>query len=131
MGAPQSRLYETAIGLKNTGWEVVVITALPNYPTGKIFSQYKKRFFTKETLNEIQVWRYLLYASNSKKSFPRILSMFSFSLMVLFSIYKVRKFKPGFIFTECPPLTLGISGILLAKFSRSKHIMNVSDLWPL
>ena len=53
MGAPQSRLFETAIGLKNNGWEVIVITALPNYPTGKIYSQYKKRIFTKETLNEI------------------------------------------------------------------------------
>ena len=67
MGAPQSRLLETAIGLKNNGWKVIVITALPNYPTGKIFRHYKKRFFTKETFNEIQVWRYLLYSSNSKK----------------------------------------------------------------
>ena len=131
MGAPQSRLFETAIGLKNNGWEVIVITALPNYPTGKIFSQYKKRIFTKETLNEIQIWRYLLYSSISKKSIPRVLSMFSFSIMVLFSIFKVKNFKPDYIFTESPPLTLGISGLLLAKFSKSKHILNVSDLWPL
>jgi glycosyltransferase involved in cell wall biosynthesis len=131
MGAPQSRLLETAIGLKNNGWKVIVITALPNYPTGKIFRHYKKRFFTKETFNEIQVWRYLLYSSNSKKSVPRILSMLSFSLIVLFSLFKVKKFKPDYIFTESPPLTLGVSGLLLAKFSRSKHILNVSDLWPL
>lgn len=131
MGAPQSRLLETALGLKNNGWEVIVISALPNYPTGKIFSHYKKRIFTKETFNEIQVWRYLLFSSNSKKSIPRILSMLSFSFMVLFSLFKVKKFKPDYIFTESPPLTLGVSGLLLAKFSRSKHILNISDLWPL
>lgn len=131
MGAPQSRLFETAIALKNNGWEVIVITALPNYPTGKIFIQYKKRIFTKEIHSEIQVWRYLIYASNSRRSIPRILSMVSFTLMVLFSIFKINKFKPDYIFTESPPLTLGVSGLLLAKYSGAKHILNVSDLWPL
>jgi glycosyltransferase involved in cell wall biosynthesis len=131
MGAPQSRLFETAHGLQKIGWDVKVITSLPNYPTGKIFSNYKKKIFTNEILNEIQVWRYILYSSNSKKSLPRIISMFTFSFMVLLSIFKVRNFKPDYIFTESPPLTLGLSGLILAKLSDAKHILNISDLWPL
>ena len=131
MGAPQSRLLETALGLKKLGWSVIVLTALPNYPTGRIFSQYKKKIFTHEILNEIHIWRYLLYSSNSKRSLPRIVSMLSFSFMVLFSVSKVRKFNPDYIFTESPPLTLGLSGLFLAKCSSARHILNVSDLWPL
>ena len=131
MGAPQSRLFEMANGLKKIGWEVIVITSMPNYPTGKIFDDYKGRFFTREKWEEIAIWRYIIYASNSKKSFPRVISMLSFSIVVLLSCFKVKKFKPAYIFTESPPLTLGLSGLILSKFCSAKHILNVSDLWPL
>lgn len=131
MGAPQSRLYETAIGLKQRGWDVCVITAMPNYPTGKIFDAYKGKFSTADMVDGIDVIRYTLYASNSKKSIPRIISMLSFSITVLFSLFRLRKFRPDYVFTESPPLTLGLSGLILARLCGARHIMNVSDLWPL
>ncbi len=131
MGAPQSRLSETAKGLQKLGWEVVVITTMPNYPTGKIFKEYRNRFFISDQTDGIQTWRYWVYASNSRKAIPRIISMISFSLTSLFSLFKIRRFKPDYIFTESPPLTLGLSGLMLSKLSNSKHILNVSDLWPL
>jgi len=131
MGAPQSRLYETAIGLQQLGWDVMVVTAMPNYPTGKIFDAYKGRFSATDTLDGITVHRYTLYASNAKKALPRIASMLSFSATAFCALFKLRKFKPDYIFTESPPLTLAFSGLMLAKLSGARHIMNVSDLWPL
>ena len=41
MGAPQNRLYEMVRGLKELGNDMYIITAMPNYPTGKIFDAYK------------------------------------------------------------------------------------------
>jgi glycosyltransferase involved in cell wall biosynthesis len=131
MGAPQSRLYETAAGLRNLGWEVKVITAMPNYPTGKVFPAYKGKFSVEEKVNSIDVLRYTLYASNSKKAIPRVINMLSFSMTCLASMLKVQKFKPDFVLTESPPLTLGLSGLMLSKLVGAKHILNVSDLWPL
>lgn len=131
MGAPQSRLYETAQGLMALGWDVRVIAAMPNYPTGNIFEEYKDRFKSKDNIDGIEIWRYWLYASNTKNPLPRILSMVSFSFTVLFALFKVRKFKPTYIFTESPPLTLGLSGLAIAKLSGAKHVMNTSDIWPL
>jgi glycosyltransferase involved in cell wall biosynthesis len=131
MGAPQSRLYETAIGLKQRGWDVCVVTAMPNYPTGKIFDAYRGKFSVSDKMDGIDVIRYALYASNSKKSLPRIISMLSFTAAVLFSLLKLRRFKPDYIFTESPPLTLALSGLILARLCGARHIMNVSDLWPL
>ena len=43
MGAPQNRLYEMCTGLKKLGVDISVITGMPNYPTGKIFDEYKKK----------------------------------------------------------------------------------------
>lgn len=131
MGAPQARLYETMQGLKKRGWEILVITALPNYPTGKVFDKYRGHFYMKDEIDGINVCRYTLYASNSKKSIPRIISMLSFGVTSMFSLFKVRRFRPAYIMTESPPLTLGLTGLALARLSGAKHIMNVSDIWPL
>lgn len=131
MGAPQSRLWETAVGLKKRGWQVHIITAMPNYPTGKIFKAYKGKIYHTETIEGITIQRFWLYASNSKKTIPRIINMLSFSLICLFAWFKLIRFRPNYIMTESPPLTLALSGLILSKAIGAKHIMNVSDLWPL
>ncbi len=131
MGAPQSRLYELAKGLQQHGWEVSVVTAMPNYPTGKIFPQYRHSFSSIEDISGIQTKRYWLYASNAPRAFPRIVSMLSFSFTALFSLFFIRSKKPDYLLVESPPLTLAFSGWMLSKCSGSRMIMNVSDLWPL
>ncbi|MEO8209828.1 MAG: glycosyltransferase WbuB, partial [bacterium] len=131
MGAPSNRLLELIKGFKKNGWDISVITAMPNYPKGKIFNSYKGKFKVEEKLDGFNILRFWLYASNSAKKFPRIISMLSFSLTSLLSVPFVRKFNPDFFFVESPPLTLGFSAYILSQLSKSKLIMNVSDLWPL
>jgi glycosyltransferase involved in cell wall biosynthesis len=131
IGAPQTRLLETALGLKSLGWEVNVITAFPNYPTGKIHEKYKFKVCQKEKVEGIDVIRFWMFPSNNKKTIPRVVSMLSFSIMALFAIFRIMRTKPQFIYTESPPLTLGITGLFLAKVCKAKHIFNVSDIWPL
>lgn len=131
MGAPQNRLYEMCRGLKDNGADVSIITGMPNYPTGKIFDAYKGKFSMTETLDDMEIKRYWLYASNARKVLPRIWNMISFSLTVMCALRYLRKRKNDYIIVESPPLTLGESALLLAKWTGAKLIMNVSDLWPL
>ena len=67
MGAPQNRLYEMAVGLKKFGADITVITGMPNYPTGKIFKEYSGKWFCKENLDGIDIFRFWLFASNVKR----------------------------------------------------------------
>lgn len=131
MGAPQNRLYELAMELKLLGWEVEIITAMPNYPTGRIFKSYKGRFYKKDDLFGLNIHRYWLYPSNSSQVLPRIISMLSFSVTSVFSWRKVRVAKPDYLLVESPPLTLGFAGWIISKLAGTRFIMNVSDLWPL
>lgn len=131
IGAPQSRLYETALGLQRLGWEVEVITALPNYPSGRIFPAYRGKISVKEQIGGLPVRRYWLFASNSKRVFPRILNMVSFSLTALAAVFYLRKIRPHYLMAESPPLLTGLSGLFLASLCEAKFIMNVSDIWPL
>lgn len=131
MGAPQNRLFEMMRGLAELGNEVTIVTAMPNYPTGKIFPEYKGKFSCIEERDNIEIKRYWLYASNVRKAIPRIWNMLSFTLTSLFSLSYLRKKKLDYLIVESPPLTLAWTGRWLAKFSGAKYIANISDLWPL
>jgi glycosyltransferase involved in cell wall biosynthesis len=131
IGAPQNRLYELATGLKQNGFEISVITAMPNYPNGKIERAYRGRFFIREYMEDIAIRRYWLFASNSKRTIPRILNMLSFSFNVLFEAWYLCRKRFDYLLIESPPLTLGLSGLILSKISGSRLILNISDLWPL
>ena len=131
MGAPQNRLYEMVRGLKELGNEVYIVTAMPNYPTGKIFPEYQGKLVSNEMVDGIAIKRYWLYASNARKVIPRIWNMVSFSCMALFSACYLRKLHLDYLVVESPPLTLGIVGIWLAKIAKCKLIANISDIWPL
>lgn len=131
MGAPQNRLFEMMRGLRDLGNEVCVITAMPNYPTGKIFDSYKGKLACKENMDGIEIKRYWLYASNSRNAIPRIWNMVSFSFMALFSLRYLKTKHLDYLIVESPPLTLGIVGILISKIIGCKLIANISDIWPL
>jgi glycosyltransferase involved in cell wall biosynthesis len=131
MGAPQSRLYELATGLRSLNWEVDVVTAMPNYPTGRIFNEYRGRIKVDEMLDGISVKRFWMYPSNSTRTFPRLVSMATFAFMVLGAFPLIRKRKPDYVFVESPPLPLAFSALIMARAAGAKLVMNVSDLWPL
>ena len=128
MGAPQARLYELSNYLKEQNHEVEIITAMPNYPLGKIFRNYG-RFYMKDIVNDIVVHRAYIYPTNSLKFLIRIWNYFSFVISsLLIGVIKIK--KADIIFVESPPLFLGLSAYLLSKIKNAKLIFNVSDLWP-
>lgn len=131
MGAPQNRLYEMMRGLSDLGNDVSIVTAMPNYPTGRIFEGYKGKFSCTENIDGIEIKRYWLYASNVRKKLPRIWNMISFTLTSLCSLPYLRKKKLDYLIVESPPLTLALSGRWLAKLVGAKYVANISDLWPL
>lgn len=131
MGAPQNRLFEMLSGLKSLGNNVCVVTGMPNYPTGSIFPQYKGKFSLVEKIDDIDIKRYWLFASNSKKTIPRLLNMLSFSVLALLGLSFFKKHRIDYLIVESPPLLLCISAWLISKLTKAKLVTNVSDLWPL
>lgn len=128
IGAPQTRLHELAVRLARLGFHVTVLTAMPNYPTGRIYDGYHG-LFCEEVIDGIRVLRAAIYPSQSASFLPRLFSYFSFVFSSLFvGLLKVR--SADIVFTESPPLFLGISGYLLSLFKRARWIFNLSDLWP-
>ena len=57
MGAPQCRLSELGERLIDLDWDVEVLTALPNYPTGRVFQGYDPRVPMCENVGRIRTTR--------------------------------------------------------------------------
>lgn len=127
-GAPQRRLSDLAQRLTDQGHQVTILTAMPNYPTGKIFPDYGG-WLRREIINGISVIRTLIYPTQ-KATFPhRLANYFSFvissAIVGLFALPKA-----DVLLVESPPLFLGLSAWWLSRLKRAKLIFNVSDLWP-
>lgn len=128
IGAPQTRLHELSVRLVKYGYDVTVLTAMPNYPLGKIYAGYGG-LFCEEMIDGVHVLRAAIYPSQSARFLPRLLSYFSFVISSLvIGLVKVR--SVDIVLTESPPLFLGISGYLLSRLKRARWIFNLSDLWP-
>ncbi|MBL4879752.1 MAG: glycosyltransferase family 4 protein [Oleispira sp.] len=130
-GAASNRITQMAEALSKN-FEVSVVTALPNYPTGKVFLEYKGRFFMKEKIKNFDVRRYRTYNSNSKNAIKRMASMLSLGFMMLFEIKYLVRERYDIVIVQNSPLLVSSFAILYTKmFSNSKIVLNVSDLWPL
>lgn len=130
MGAPQNRLFETAIHLQRYGVSVTVLTAMPNYPQMSIYDSYRDKNYVYEEINGIKVHRSAIYVSSNRGIISRLRNYFSFVI----SSYRVGKKclekQYDFLFCESPPLFLAYSAMALAKIKQASLVFNVSDLWP-
>lgn len=128
IGAPQTRLSELAKHLSACGHDVTVLTAMPNYPGGRIYPDYGG-ILRKENLCGIHVVRTYIYPAKSARVVPRMINYFSFVVSAsLFGGFMLD--APDFLMVESPPLFLGIAGLWLRWLKNSKLIFNVADLWP-
>jgi len=129
VGAPQNRLHELALRLIEKGFEIEILTAMPNYPEMEIHSYYKNKYYLFEKFDGISIHRTFIYVSKSKKIIPRLINYFSFVFSSLwFGLIKIN--NKDILICESPPLFLGISAYFLSRIKKARLIMNISDLWP-
>jgi len=128
MGAPQGRLSELGERLIDRGWQVESLTALPNYPTGKIFEGYAPHQPRVEDVGRIRTVRVPLIPSKGGFT-KRLTSYFSFIAAASWWGPKLCN-RPDLIFVESPPLFIGYAARYLANRWKCPFVFNVSDLWP-
>lgn len=129
-GAPQNRLYDLARRISQSGIDITIMTAMPNYPAMEIHKGYKGKFFCREEIDGLEVLRSWIFVRNARKNMVfRLLNYISFSVTsFLVGLFKLKKFDV--IFCESPPLFLGLTSYLLKAMKGGAMIFNISDLWP-
>ncbi|HEV7968635.1 MAG TPA: glycosyltransferase family 4 protein [Candidatus Acidoferrales bacterium] len=127
IGASQVRLAYFCRELRAAGHEVEIVTAMPHHPAGRIFPNYRGRFYVGEEWEGLKIHRLWLFAE-SGSNLKRLLNYTSFALTCLFGL--ARAAKPDYIFVDSPSLLLGVPGWIAATWWKVPLLFNVADLWP-
>ncbi len=125
MGAPQIRLRNFARELRRLGIDVAVLTAMPNYPLGKIFEGYSGHWSISEKIDGVPVKRLWVFAANTRSGLARIANYCSFAISALSVLFGPR---PDVLFVESQPLPLGLVGLLMKWLRGVPYVYNVPDL---
>ena len=127
VGAPQTRLAAVVNELCKFGDSVEIVTAMPNYPTGRIFAGYRGRLLGTSDESGVRIRRVWMLAAMGTGS-RRLASYASFAAMCMLGLVTTK--RPDVIVIESPPLFVAVPGIIYGKLRRIPIVLNVADLWP-
>ncbi|MBW2574979.1 MAG: glycosyltransferase family 4 protein [Deltaproteobacteria bacterium] len=125
------RINDLALGLKEKGHEVQILTGMPNYPGGRFFTGYN--FFGPlfETYEDIPVFRVPLIPRGNGSRFRLVLNFFSFVFFACFLAPFRRLGTIDLIFIYEPsPITVCLPALLLKKLKSAPVMFWMQDLWP-
>lgn len=114
--------------LVEDGFEVTVLTGLPNYPTGVVPNEYKNGH-RDEWINGVHVIR--CYEIGRKKGAAGLaLNYISYWWSATAKVRHISKnFDLVFVY-QLSPITMGIPAIKYAKRNKKPMLLYCCDLWP-
>jgi glycosyltransferase involved in cell wall biosynthesis len=128
VGAAQTRLASLAKELQRRGHSVEVVTAMPNYPFGRVFPAYRGRWFMREQIEGLTVIRTWILAAGRSGNIFRLLGYWSYCLSALVGCMVAS--RPDYLIVESPPLFLSLTAYVISRIRRAPLVLIVSDLWP-
>jgi glycosyltransferase involved in cell wall biosynthesis len=127
VGAPQTRLDAMTRLAVDAGHRVTIVTAMPSYPTDRIFDDYRRRIVAREHQAGREVIRTWSLPSLGA-GYRRMLSYGSFAVAGFIGLLRAE--RPDVLVVESPPLTNALPALVWARVRRVPVVFNVADLWP-
>src|SRR5215475_300536 len=125
------RIAEIARHLRVRGHKPSVLTGFPNYPSGALHPDYRRKMWRgayTEVVEGLRVSRVALYPSHSKSTMPRLVNYSTFAIAASMRTLTMSDFDV--IVATSPPLTIGIPTLAGSAASRIPFVLEVRDLWP-
>lgn len=123
------RINDIASEWVKRGYQVTVLTGIPNYPMGKFFDGYDYRHRRKEQWNGVEIIRIALIPRGSS-SIGMAANYLSFAATG-FWWKTVTDIRADLVFTfEVSPMTQALIGCWYSRKYHVPHFLYVQDLWP-
>ena len=126
------RCNDVAFELASRGYEVTVLTAIPDYPKGKFFDGYDYFHRRYEVVNGVKVIRGFIIPRGNGGVVRLLLNYVSYFISsILISIYLglFKKFDKVLIH-ETSPVMIGVAAVIVKKLRKCPLFFWVLDLWP-
>lgn len=129
---PESfRVNDLAVGLKERGHCVTVLTGMPNYPAGRLFPGYGMVSPLREAFEGVTIYRVPLIPRGSGQRWRLVLNYLSFAFLAcLIGPLRCRESYDAILIYGLSPITVGLPALALKCFSRTPILLWVQDLWP-
>ncbi len=125
------RVNQMATALKSRGHDVVILTAQPNYPSGRFFKGYGFCSPWNEKYNGMTVLRVPIIARGRGRFWELALNYSSFIIFAVFFGLPRLRGQFDLCFAWCSsPITGAIPAVVLRIFRRIPVAIWVQDLWP-
>jgi len=128
VNAPATRTYEhTKEWIKDKDVEVTIITCIPNFPHGRVYDDYKNKFYQMEYIDGIKVIRVWSYITSNSGFIKRVLDYISFGVMAFFvGLFQ----KHDVVIATSPQFFTTWAAWGISKIKRKPWIFELRDLWP-
>ncbi len=125
------RINDVAFDLAAKGFDVTVVTSVPDYPEGRTFPGYGVFKRRREMVNGVDVIRVPVVTRGNNK-FRLILNYLSFliSAVARASVLVVQKRFDCVVVHQTSPVTVGIPAAIVSMMQRIPMYFWVLDLWP-
>jgi colanic acid biosynthesis glycosyl transferase WcaI len=125
------RINDLVTELCNRGHEVTILTGCPNYPSGKVFPEFREKPSAYAKFGAANIVRVPLLPRGSG-ALRLFLNYLSFTLSAsLLGAWRLRGMAFDVIFVfEPSPITVGLPAVLLRRLKRLPLVFWVLDLWP-
>ena len=126
------RCNDVAFELVNRGYDVTVLTAIPDYPKGKYFEGYGIFRRRSDIVNGVKVIRGFIIPRGKGGGVRLLFNYLSFFISsFVLSIYLglFKKFDQVIVH-ETSPVMIGVPGVIVKKLQRIPMLFWVLDLWP-
>lgn len=123
---------DIAFEMQRRGYEVTVLTAIPNYPKGSYFNGYG--FFKRrcEYINGVKVVRGFVVPRGKDNKILLALNYLSYLFTsCIIALYLALRYRYDAVFVhQVSPVTIGVAATLVKKLQRIPMYFWVLDLWP-
>ena len=125
------RINDVALGLKERGHEVTVLTGMPNYPQGRFYKGYGALRPYQKNYWGVQVRRVPMFARRAGGRARLSLNYLSFAVSAsLLGPFWCREQYDLILVYEPSPVTVGLPAIVLKRLKGLPIMFWVQDLWP-
>jgi glycosyltransferase involved in cell wall biosynthesis len=127
VNAPASRTSEMAKIWVQLGHKVTIVTAAPSHPRGIVYPGYRNHWFSRETVDGVELLRIWTFLAANEGFGRRILNFLSYPLSVLLHLRRMP--RADVVISSSPQFFAGLAGGLLKRRWRP-WVFEVRDLYP-
>jgi len=126
------RCNDVAFELARKGYEVTVLTAIPDYPAGRFYEGYGFFHRRRETVRGVRVIRAFIIPRGKGGAFRLLLNYLSYFISSLLVSLRLGLFGhfDRVLIHETSPVMIGVPAVVVKKLQHIPLYFWVLDLWP-